>query len=332
MSKYDLEYLRNNMRIGFTGELGDAWWATYGSVADSHFTESVPIDEVRRLIGFVPGRTAIPAKYWDGSGMVYLTHPETGLLLGVNGDTYPETTYTDRLIDGHEAILDGSIEGMIGSCGLIDGGRQAWVQIRPGETITHTSGERFAPWITAYSSYDGSLATTFKEGVTRTQCDNTFEMTQKERGRTYKYKNTQNNRINVLQARTLLDMLQQTSEDMWAELDILTSKKVSEDQWHAITNAVFAPTTESQKAKTRAENKRIAVSELYFNDPRIGAISGTQWGAFQAFSTWKQHETTVNGAEDDMAGEAERNMTWLLSNELRKFDAMVMEKIDMVLV
>jgi len=52
----------------------------------------------------------------------------------------------------------------------------------------------FRPNLLATTSFDGSIATTFKRTVTTTVCDNTRELALTEKGQHYKVKHTRGSR------------------------------------------------------------------------------------------------------------------------------------------
>jgi len=343
VSRFDYNYLNENVRVGFASERGPAWWSQFMGADSSHFDGAVPLSEAQKLFDWVPLKRAlmvegeigeaIPLKDYKGSAPVAITHSRTGVLLGIMADNYPDTGYQDRLLKGLTSLLDTpDTELAIGSVGMLDGGSQAWVQLETPETLTHSSGEKFRPWLTAYSSLDGTLKTTFKEGTTRVVCDNTFEMSHTDSGKKYAYKNTANSKLVVATARDALDLLDGVAENYMAELDDLTNTEVNARQFEAIIEDLYPMRDEVGKPKTGrgktiAENIHIRISDIYRNDDRVGQFVGTKWGAFQAFSTYNQHETSVR--KDD--NEFQRNTRKLLSGKTGDYDAHVMSTISKVL-
>ena len=61
----------------------------------------------------------------------------------------------------------------IGSAGLLRGGAVAWVQVEMADTLT-AAGAEFRPFLTATTSLDGSIATTYQTGAQVVVCDNTL--------------------------------------------------------------------------------------------------------------------------------------------------------------
>jgi phage/plasmid-like protein (TIGR03299 family) len=227
------------------------------------------------------------------------------------------------------AILDTpDTELGIGSVGLLDGGQTAWVQIESPENVVHSSGEVFRPWLAGYSSLDGTLRTGFKEGVTRAVCDNTFDAFMSEHGKGYSYKNTANSKLVVASARDALDLLEKITDEFTRELDGLLSTPVTDRQWSEILEFNYATVGKEGRSLTMAVKRQEAIDELYRMDTRVSPFMGTAWGAFQAFSTFNQHESTVRKGDN----EYQRNMRKNLSGQTFGSDAAVMDSIDKVLV
>ena len=336
MSAFDQDYLENNTLIGFTGKRGKAWWAANGNIP-SHFDGPVPLERARDFLGWEPVKVtimeegpdgeAVPLLDWKDRPQVAVKNPRTNRMMGVFGESYPDTSYRERLLDGLEAILDDNLETKIGSVVVLDGGAKAVVQIETPENLTHSSGEEIRPWIAAYSSLDGSMATTFKSGVTRIVCDNTFNMFKAEGGKVYRYKNTANSSLKVATAREALDLLEKVSEGFFAEIDRMLAVEFSATQWQNTLDILIPVPEEEGKGRTRSLNRHEALTDFYTHDSRVNSFVGTQWGAFQAFSTHEQHATTVRKGES----EYQRNTRKMLNGQFTEFDMRVLGAMDTVL-
>jgi len=62
------------------------------------------------------------------------------------------------------------------SAGLLRGGAIAWVEVSMPDTIATPDGVTFRPNLLATTSFDGSIATTYKRTVTITVCENIREL------------------------------------------------------------------------------------------------------------------------------------------------------------
>lgn len=336
MSKYSAEYMRENFRVGFRDQLGPAWWDSVDATTGEYvtFPGAIPMDVAHGMLGWEPEKVALMREMPDGTAMplrkgwgdtpVALVNPNTGNLVGIMDENYPATSYAERLLDGLSAILDDP-DLNIGSVLLLDGGSKASVQITLGN-LTEVSNDTFKLWLAAYTSLDGKLKTTFKKGATRIQCDNTFDMFTREAGAKYAYKNTANSGLNITSAREALDIFTDMSAQLSATVDRMTSSEFVDAQWSKLLEEMHPTEGKEKSALTRAEKRQMALSDIYYNDSRVSDFTGTQWGAFQAFSTFNLHESTVR--END--NEFQRNARKLLTGQTFDHDLAVMTAIDKV--
>ena len=98
--------------------------------------------------------------------------------------------YREWLVGTVANILDDDLS--ISSAGLLREGAVAWVEVSVPESITTPEGVEFRPNLLATTSFDGSIATTFKRTVTDVVCDNTREAALAEKGQAYKVKHSRN--------------------------------------------------------------------------------------------------------------------------------------------
>ncbi len=73
--------------------------------------------------------------------------------------------YETWLLETVANILDDDLS--ISSAGLLRGGAIAWVEVSVPENITTPEGVEFRPNLLTTTSFDGSIATTFKRTITR---------------------------------------------------------------------------------------------------------------------------------------------------------------------
>lgn len=92
-------------------------------------------------------------------------------------------------------------------------------------------GFAFRPNLLATTSFDGSIATTFKRTVTATVCDNTRELALAEQGQAYRVKHSRYSHAKLGEARDALAMVHTLADDFAAEVAALTRLEVSPAQW-----------------------------------------------------------------------------------------------------
>jgi phage/plasmid-like protein (TIGR03299 family) len=175
------------------------------------------------------------------------------------------------------------------------------------ETITTPEGVAFRPNLLATTSFDGSIATTYKRTVTDTVCDNTRELALSEAGQEFKVKHSRHSRLQLAPARQALEMVHALADDFAAEVERLCATPVTPAQWNRFLDR-HVPRVDPRtgeplegRALTLADRKRGTLELLYRSDARVCPWTGTAHGVLQAVNTYEHHEGTVRG------NRAERN-------------------------
>lgn len=208
----------------------------------------------------------------------------------------------------------------------------AWVEVSVPESITTPEGVTFRPNLLATTSFDGSIATTFKRTVTDTVCDNTRELALAEHGQTYKVRHSRYSRARLADARAALAMVHTLADDFAAEVAALCAVTVTPRQWTRFLDAhlprVDAATGEplAGRALSIADRKRDALTRLYRYDDRVAPWAGTAQGVLKAVNTYEHHEGTVRGAS-----RAERNMLRTVTGDFGKLDRSTLATLRQVL-
>ena len=147
--------------------------------------------------------------------------------MGIFAPGYAMHQYREWLLTTVANILDDDLS--ISSAGLLRGGAVAWVEVSVPESITTPEGVTFRPNLLATTSFDGSIATTFKRTVTDTVCDNTRELALAEQGQTYKVKHSRYSQAKLADARAALAMVHTLADDFAHEVAALCATTVTAD-------------------------------------------------------------------------------------------------------
>ncbi len=169
LSAETYEHLNTQTLIGFTSKRGNAWHYRANLQGDepNHYPTDVPVaDVLRRLFHWTPevgpAETTIAGKRYVDHTRKVIVRPDTETILGTFKSTYQVHRYDEWLLDNVAAITD-SGELKIGSAGLLKGGAVAWVQFELEETLD-VANVQYRPFLTAATSLDGSIATTYQCG------------------------------------------------------------------------------------------------------------------------------------------------------------------------
>jgi len=216
------------------------------------------------------------------------------------------------------------------SAGLLRGGAIAWVEVSMPDTITTPEGVAFRPNLLATTSFDGSIATTYKRTVTDTVCDNTRELALSEVGQEVKVKHSRNSHAQLGPARQALAMVHTLADDFAQEVARLCRVEVTQSQWQAFLD-VHVPrhvndgTAMTGRSLTTADRKWDILTTLYASDPRVSPWAGTAHGVLQAVNTYEHHEGVVRGER------AERNGLKTINGDFGRLDRSTWKTLNAIL-
>jgi phage/plasmid-like protein (TIGR03299 family) len=357
MSKESIEWLNTMTLQGFTEKRGNAWHYLQSAqgVESNSYPLAIPVEDVRRRLFSwkpisVPVTAAVPeSTVMDESGVTTtpgftivdtdrqaIVKPawngQPASILGVFKSGFVVHDYSEWLTSKVDTILGGGLA--IGSAGLLKGGAVAWVQVETPETVEHKSGVAFRPFVTATTSLDGSLSTTYLAGNKLVICDNTLSAALGDSGALrIKIKHSRHSLSKIGSIQDALGLVQTQAEDFGAVLDDLTSDVVTDAELAAFLDSYVTMTddkgeTKTGRALTMAENKRDGLTHLINHDNRVSPWKGTAFGVLQMANTYEQHEGIIRG----QMGRAERNSMEFLRGSVDKLDASVLDLLSKVRV
>lgn len=337
MSQETSQWLNTMTLIGFTDKRGKAWHyrASDQGAEPNHYPEAIPTADIkRRLFNWTPAEGTVETTLPGGRHIVdasrkAIVHPDTGEILGVFRQGFQVHDYNEWLIQNTQTLLDA--EGLgASSAGLLKGGAVAWVQAEMPESVTTPEGVEGRPFITAATSLDGSLSSTYLTGTQLVVCDNTLSAALGEKGTgRVKVKHSRNSLGKLGEVRDALGIVYQTAEDFMAEVAELCAVEVTDKQWDEFLAAHLGDKPDPAKSVRSAnsyDRHREGLVNLYRHDNRVAPWAGTAFGVVQAVNTYEQHVKNVKGA-----GRAERNMDKMVRGEFDKLDTTTLDQLNMVL-
>lgn len=352
MSLETSEWLNRYTLIGLTAQRGTAWHYRKSDQGDepNHYEGFVPFEDVeRRLFHWNPGERkvavvlqgrrpeAVTTFFKDGSywsvvevpDRKAVTRDDTEDVLGVFKDGYEPHNYRDVLLHNVGQILSTSNNELgIGSAGLLRNGGQAWVQVQVPESI-EVGGTDLLPYLTAATSLDGTMSTTYLVGADVVVCDNTLSAATVTAKNRIRLRHSRYSQLRLADAREELEILFTAAEDMIEAVDQLQNTPVTNQQFGAIRQLVV-PRPEEGKNTTRWERKQEALIDLWRNDPRVAPWAGSAWGVLMAFNTYGQHVGTFRKTKQT-GSRAEANMIKSIQGTLEANDREVLSAVEQVL-
>jgi phage/plasmid-like protein (TIGR03299 family) len=335
MSRETLAHLNTQTLIGYTSKRGQAWHyrAEDQGSEPNHYEHAVPVADVRRrLFNWTPVEADIQAVTIDQGGVTTypdgtrkaIVRPDTGAILGVFRTGYQVHDYQQWLISNVEGILDADLH--IGSAGLLRGGAVAWVQVEMADTLS-AAGVEFRPFLTATTSLDGSIATTYQTGAQVVVCDNTLSAALNSADTRVKVRHSANSLAKLAQVRDALGIVHQVADNFTAHVERLTNQPVTDAQWTRFLTAYCA--TDDAKASKRALMTRREQSDqlnrLWTNDQRVAPWHGTAYGVLAAANTYAHHLAPVRGAT-----RTERNAERLVTGKVHDLDSHTLQVLAAV--
>jgi phage/plasmid-like protein (TIGR03299 family) len=323
-----MEWISKHVLTGFTSKRGNAWHHRAGT--DNHFPGAVPMERVDALFNWDVDESAVYVDAADSKVAVpnrkAIIRSDTRDVLGIFADSYVPHLYGEWLVDNVSKILDAQLQ--IGSAGLLKRGAVGFVQIEMEETMrSAATGESFRPFLLAATSLDGSLATTYKQGVTRTVCDNSLSVALSESSdQQIRYRHTAYSIARISDAREALAIVFDGAKDFDDEVKALVDQSVTDEQFTKFMELEF-PAGQSKRGLTVATNTRERVTAMYHNDERVKDFRGTAWGAVQAVSTYNQHERRVNKGTERV----ERNFLEFVKGTVKSTDTDTRKNLTKVL-
>lgn len=322
MSKETLEWLEQNTLIGFTEKRGNAWHHREGT--DNHFEGAVPRERAIALLDYPLAMGSLSATVvsddgvttYPADGRLGVVRTDTGKVLGVFKDGYKIHQPVEWCLQNVDMILDGGLQ--IGSVVVLKGGAVVALQAELDETREGPEGVKHRPFLTAATSHDGSIATTYLTGTQVVVCDNTLSIALSEEGRQQvKIRHTSQSLARVGEIRMGLALEVERAGDVFdAQVRALLDDTVSDSRWAEFVDAYTGVSVAKEgRSKTMAENKAKSLNDLWRNDLRVAPWKGSAWGVVAAVNTAQHH---IFGSEKDRE---ERNSDRLVRGAWDKIDA-----------
>jgi len=352
MSKETLEWLRGNVRVGFTGENGPAWWANSGEyMADgTHFEGPVPAGEVRRVLSIPIREGSVETTYVNEDGETVtrrdphrkaMVNGRNGDILGVFKEGYRFHDYTAWTLGALEQVTDlraaaggtvGDTEIGVSSVGLLRRGGVAWVQVKLPTTY-EVAGFGYQPHMTAATSCDGSMQSNWFTGMGAVVCDNTLATAASSAVTRLKVPHTRNSLPRLEAVRFELGLMLKAADDFQVMAEEWMGTEVTDADFRAWMDEMYplpedVTTKGGKRGLTLGEARRDELERLWFKDSKVAPWAGTKFGILQLDNTYRTWERPVRGAD---GGRMERHFEGLIDGTRAAEDQKALDALDRVL-
>ena len=218
---------------------------------------------------------------------------DLGNPLSIVSDTYDLLQPVEAF--GFFDALQGELGFDYTQAGFIDEGRKMFIGGNIGEIEVPSKqnrkvGDILQKRITAWTSFDGSRATSIRIELLRLWCANGCASWQSE-GAIAKVKHTASQRPRLTQAIEQATGIRQVFTNLEADITELSTREVTTEQMEAIAKRVFPNDTK------QSETARESVVSQFSND-RLGAFGENAWDAMNAFTAHLNHNRNSRQTEN----------------------------------
>lgn len=335
MSAETQEWLSNNTLIGFTAKRGNAWHHREGD--SNHFEGAIPRERALELLSYplelgqphvtvsTIGDDGVTVRDFKADKRVAVVRMDTGEVFGFFTEGYPIHPPAEWCLENLDLMLHGGLS--IGNVVVLKGGRVAALQAELEETRTGPEGIEHRPFLTAVTSHDGSLATTYLTGTQVVVCDNTLSAALNEGGRRQiKIRHTSKSALRLGEARAALHLeVEAVGDDFDRQVRALLDDTVSDARWKEFVDAYTGQQVAKEgRSRTIAQNKAGQLNQLWNNDVRVNPWKGSAYGVLAAVNTAEHH---IFGSDKDRE---ERNQSRLVKGEWDSIDAKTLKVLATV--
>ena len=231
------------------------------------------------------------------------TNPVNGRtdVLGVVGNQYVPVQNEDN-VELLNALVDES-GAHFETAGALRGGREVFVTMQFPDHMNIGGVDPVSLNIAALNSHDGTSAFKFVVTPVRIVCANTQAAALNQAKASFSARHTRNIRQVVTQAREALDMTFKYVEAFEAEAERLIQEEMTNGQFEALIDSLWAAPDEDSKTKTSAQSRRRreTLRGLFTDSYTNKEIRGTRWAGYQAITEYVDHYAPVFAKGADVA-------------------------------
>src|SRR5208282_102795 len=348
-SRETMEWLQQNILVGFTDARGPAWWSAavtkdgvWEMPKDSHFPGAVPMKRVTRLLDVRMVKGTSYVQYEDDHGNMQVTqdtenfpivNASTGQIFGYPKDGYTIHPYLDTLKGFTEQILHDETVA-VGSAGLLRKGGVAFLQAVLPEHY-EVAGYGYVPYLMAVTSADRTRKTSYSTGIKAGVCDNTVDAALLAAYTKVAIRHSRNSYLKVQEARERLGIqLAQVADNVAAGIEALVDIPVTERElarWLdlAVPLPEYKETGDrrSNRGYMMAESKREGMLALWHHDEKVKPWANTAFGVLQLDNTYRTWEGAVRAMD---GGRMERNFTLDIQGKAAAADKLALSRLATV--
>jgi phage/plasmid-like protein (TIGR03299 family) len=278
-------------------------WGVKKSLTLSFDLAHAHLNDPAKLAKAIAEGTQIPLSALMVNPGRYNTQRDTdGKLFGNVGETWVPFNPLDAFQIVDDLLDAAGGKAWIEACGALDEGRKVWVMVHL-DTEFQIAGERYATYLTVVTGFDGRTSTMVFVHTERIVCANTLAIAVREgedTGRILRVRHTKNAADRIKQAKHILGVRDQQLEELAKQGEWLVKNEMDDTEFATFLDSLMPLQEEDGPAKTMRQDRRGAISSLYFNAPNLEPIRGTRWGALQATIEYADHKRPFKDGESQL--------------------------------
>lgn len=288
-----------------------------GEIITAPVETTVPAfpDGLPATVATMPGKKMVLRRRLHGDDPVYEYTP-----LGIVGDNYtvfPEAEafgFLDAVVDTGEAAWQTAM--------LLKGGTRAAATMKLAAGVLVGGVDAVDLYALITTSHDGSMAVTAAVTPVRVVCQNTLTYGLKTATQTWKVRHSKNAKLQVDEARRMLDLTYSYAGTWATEAEALLDVEMTKKQFEEIVSGLYAPKAEgkteaARKAQQTSWDEQRSLLLGLWDAPTQENVKGTAYAGLNAlveYHDWYR-KTRNAGTSDLTAYRFERALTESASPE-----------------
>ena len=288
-----------NGRASFAYANGRPGWHGLGQAIPLGMEHSETVAELaglNRTVALVPLYTMVGGEPIAVPEKFATAYQDDGFVLGVVGSRYTvvQNTTAFRAID--RWLADGRVR--YETAGALDEGRKVFILVRIGEDFTIAGTDPVTPYALVTNSHDGSSGLGVKLVSTRVVCQNTLNISLREKGERIGIRHTASAEANIESAAQALGLVSRQQRQMMERFEQLAQMNAAQSQIEQVVDLVAPDPMKVEVSLTERQRNRVSRRHESFMTflqhahelPTIISAGGldNRWGLFNATTEWME--------------------------------------------
>ncbi len=235
-------------------------------------------------------------------------NPVTGQveILGNVGEGYTPMSNEQVFVGFADALLDVA-QPTVSTCGVLKGGRQAFMAFKLPRTLVIGGGDETDLWMFAHTSHDGSARATVAITPIRVVCQNTLRMALKNYVSSFSIRHSVNAKLNLDDAKKALGLTNAYADEFERIAEALIEHPMNTNQFVKLMTDLWGPGDEPSKRAVAIWDTKLDVLQHIWNGPTSEDCKFTAYAAYNTVAEYLDWETGVRSPSGTIKTASEKN-------------------------